>query len=114
MAAGYYDSCGLTNGTVRCWAWNGYGESTVPAITGGWKSVSAHYLTTCGILLADNSVRCWGDKHNWYGVTTVPAVTRGWKSLGAGGAHVCGVTKLNSTTLCWGYNGYGQTDVPKP
>ena len=70
LAAGLRHSCGLTNGTVRCWGWNGYGQTAVPAVTGGWKSVTAQYMHTCGILLADNSGRCWGT--NTYGQTDVP------------------------------------------
>ncbi len=84
----------------------------MPAVTGGWASLAASAYHVCGILLADNSARCWGT--NSYGQTTLPAVTGGWKSLAAGIYHTCGVTKLNSTTLCWGRNNEGQTTVPKP
>ncbi len=84
----------------------------MPAVTGGWKSLTAGYYHACGILLADDSAQCWGTNTN--GQTTVPAITGGWKSLAAGWYHTCGVTKLNSTTLCWGYNHYGQITVPKP
>jgi hypothetical protein len=84
----------------------------VPAVTGGWASLTANYVRTCGILLADSSGRCWGQNNE--GQTIVPAITGGWKSLVAGWTHTSGVTKLNSTTLCWGANQYGQTDVPKP
>ena len=70
LAAGNGDSCGLTNGTARCWGSNGNGQTTVPAVTGGWKSLTAGLLHTCGVLLADASARCWGD--NGQGQTTVP------------------------------------------
>ena len=60
LAAGLYHSCGLTNGTVRCWGHNGDGQTTVPAITGGWASLTTSWYHTCGILLADNSAQCWG------------------------------------------------------
>ncbi len=86
----------------------------MPAITGGWASLTANYYHVCGILLADSSARCWGANSKNYGQTTVPAVTGGWKWLAAGYQHTCGVTKLNSTTLCWGQNDYGVTTVPKP
>jgi hypothetical protein len=92
LAAGYLHSCGLTNGTLRCWGYGGWGESTVPAITGGWKSLSTGHGGgpgfTCGILLADNSARCWGASGHDYGQTTVPAITGGWASLTTGAYHV--------------------------
>ncbi len=53
-----------------CWGDNSDGQTTVPAVTGGWKSLIAGTGITCGILLADSSARCWG--YNKYGQTTVP------------------------------------------
>ena len=110
----YYHVRGIlpADSSARCRGYNGHGQTTVPAVTGGWASLTPGNAHVRGMLLADNSALCWGQSS--YGQTTVPAVTGGWKSLAAGWWHTCGVTKLNSTTLCWGRNDYGQTDVPKP
>ena len=55
LAAGSGHSCGLTNGTARCWGRNSEGQTTVPAVTGGWKSLISGVFHTCGVLLADAS-----------------------------------------------------------
>ncbi len=93
---GDWHTCGLTNGTARCWGFNANGECTVPAITGGWKALIAGWYHTCGILLADNSAQCWG--YNDYGHCNVPAVTGGWKSLAAGGWHTVARAASSSPT----------------
>ena len=84
----------------------------MPAVSGGWASLTAGGWQTCGIVKSDDSARCWGRNH--YGQTTVPAVSGGWASLAAGYYHTCGVLKADNSTRCWGWNNHGQTDVPKP
>jgi hypothetical protein len=45
LAAGLTHVCGilLADSSARCWGARGYddGQATVPAITGGWKSLAA-------------------------------------------------------------------------
>jgi hypothetical protein len=50
----------LADNSARCWGGDDSGQTTVPAITGGWKALTAGDRQTCGVLLADNSARCWG------------------------------------------------------
>lgn len=82
IAAGIHSTCArLTDGTVRCWGANAYGQigdgTTVdrylpvtvknPAGTGpltGTKAIATGGLHTCARLV-DSTVRCWG--HNAWG-----------------------------------------------
>jgi hypothetical protein len=84
LAAGGFRTCGVVKevDSARCWGRNGDGESTVPAVSGGWASLTGGRVHTCGILKADDAARCWG--YNGNGQTTVPAVSGGWASLTAG------------------------------
>jgi hypothetical protein len=72
LAAGGYHTCGIvkSDSSARCWGGNGDGQTTVPAVSGGWASLAAGEYHTCGVLKADNSTRCWG--RNNEGQTTVP------------------------------------------
>ena len=70
LAAGARHFCGLTNGTARCWGYNGNGQTTVPAVTGGWQSLTAGWLHTCGSTKLTSTTLCWG--YNHYGQTDVP------------------------------------------
>ncbi len=127
IAAGAYHSCVvLTDGTMRCWGKNDFGQLgdntttnrlspvAVVGISMAAK-VTAGQSHTCA-LLTDGTVRCWGRNH--YGqlgdntttnrllpvaVSTLVSVV----SVGAGESHTCAV-KTDGTARCWGYNGYGQ------
>jgi hypothetical protein len=37
-----------------------YGQTTAPAMTGGWKSLVAGYLHTRGVTKLNSTTRCWG------------------------------------------------------
>jgi alpha-tubulin suppressor-like RCC1 family protein len=68
VSAGYAHTCGLKgDGTVVCWGWNGYGQSTPPM--GTFTQVVAGASHTCG-LKSDGTVVCWGD--NGHGESTPP------------------------------------------
>jgi hypothetical protein len=64
--------CGvlLADSSALCWGSNGYGQTTVPAVTGGWKSLAAGWYHTCGVTKLNSTTLCWGGNH--YGQTTVP------------------------------------------
>jgi hypothetical protein len=64
--------CGVVKAddTARCWGQNSEGQTTVPAVSGGWASLAAGDAHTCGVVKADDTARCWGA--NWNGQTTVP------------------------------------------
>ena len=66
----------LTNGGLKCWGKNDYGQigdgtkttksvpTNVLGLTSGVKSVSTGFLNSCAIL-SDGSVKCWG--YNYFG-----------------------------------------------
>jgi hypothetical protein len=66
--------CGilLADSSARCWGARGYdyGQATVPAITGGWKSLAAGWYHTCGVTKLNSMTLCWGSNNN--GQTDVP------------------------------------------
>jgi alpha-tubulin suppressor-like RCC1 family protein len=71
LELGYATTCGIrTDGTARCWGWNGSGQAEVPE--GTWSSLSVAYEHACGIH-ADGTLGCWGA--NYGGETTAPAGT---------------------------------------
>ena len=76
LAVGSYHTCGIikADDSARCWGGKGedydYGQTTVPAISGGWASLAAGVFHTCGIVKFDNSTHCWGN--NEAGQTDVP------------------------------------------
>ena len=50
-----------------------YGMTTVPAVTGGWKSLAAGCAHTCGVTKLNSTTLCWGANGRYdYGQTTVP------------------------------------------
>lgn len=131
-AGGYAHSCArLTDGTVRCWGFNFYGElgdgtlttrSNPVAVSGlsGVAEVAAGHRHTCA-RLTDGTVRCWGrnntgqlgDGTTGFGSPTPVAVSglSGVAELAAGGSdsgsHTC-ARLTDGTVRCWGDNTSGQ------
>ncbi|MCL4826738.1 MAG: hypothetical protein KJZ95_05180 [Caldilinea sp.] len=133
VSAGRQHTCALTaDGAVYCWGRNQVGQlgngtvahSSVPALVSGLDGVQAQVqaiasgeFQTCA-LLADGSVRCWGQngagqlgRGNVPGDHTTPAPVVGLAgravSLAAGDDHMCAVIE-GGAAQCWGYNAYGQ------
>jgi len=127
-SSGIHTCALVSNGRVRCWGDNTYGQlgtgstissSTPVEVTG---ITDAMQLTvgssySC-VLLRDRTVRCWG--FNWYGqlgtegsvdrnyFSTVPVAVTGLSEvmqISAGGSHTCALL-LDQSIRCWGYN-YG-------
>ncbi len=74
VSAGYGHTCALrgSDGTVRCWGWNIYGQlgdggttdsSTRVTVTGiaGASQLATGDVHTCALRGSDGSVRCWGN-----------------------------------------------------
>ena len=131
IAAGYGHACALlTDKTVKCWGYNGSGQlgngttvsSTTPVAVSGIDGVtvqataiSAGYLHTCA-LLADNTVRCWGDDSygqlgngatgHFASPVTVNSINTA-TNIAAGGLRTCALL-TDQTVKCWGDNSSGQ------
>ncbi len=132
ISLGYYHSCAvLSDGQVKCWGYNAYGQlgngtntnsntpvpvTGIPTTTGATAtSISLGYWYSCAVL-SDGQVKCWG--YNYYGqlgngsntnsntpvpVTGISTAT----SISLGYFHSCAVLTYGQVK-CWGDNGYGQ------
>lgn len=130
MRAGADHTCArLTEGSVRCWGWNEYGQLGVdldgrmnklsPTIIPGLTDVAelaAGIEHTCARLI-DGSVRCWGWNANGQvgdaaapGGALAPRLVPGLSNvagLAAGSRHTC-AHLADGTVRCWGSNDMGQ------
>ncbi len=127
-AGGQYTCALLSNGTVECWGYNGYGQlgngtvggnSSLPVAVSGVSTAIAVAAGGWGhscALLWNGTVQCWGK--NIYGelgdgTTTdspVPVFVNGIsaaKAITSGWDHTCALMS-NGTVQCWGANGNGQ------
>ena len=129
VAAGYYHACALlADGTVQCWGLNSNGQlgegDDSPSVANAPVSVlgisnatmvAAGMSHTC-VLLADGTVKCWGD--NSFGQlgdgtndsSFTPVSVSGISNatmVAAGMSHTCALL-ADGTVQCWGYNGNGQ------
>jgi alpha-tubulin suppressor-like RCC1 family protein len=128
VSAGFDYSCALSsNGTIKCWGYNGEGElgngsftdSSSPAQVSGITdatAISAGNDHTCA-LISDGTVECWGD--NTYGqlgngtsgnqsstpvqVSDITSAT----AISSGSSHSCALLS-GGTVKCWGYNVDGE------
>ena len=125
VAAGYFASCGITDGAdLLCWGFvpggPGQGVSVPTLVAGGLKwsaiSISAFAPDRCGVTL-DGSAYCWGDNHKGQlgdpalpaGGTVAPNPVVGghtFVSIAVGVGTVCGLT-VSGNVYCWGDNSLG-------
>ena len=106
VSAGLAHTCGIrVTGTVECWGWDEYGQSSPPA--GTFVSVSAGGSHTCGIR-PTGTVECWGNEEL---LQFAPTPTGVFDSISAGGIHTCGI-RPTGTVECWGDNRYAQRLAP--
>ena len=127
ISAGYAHTCAvLTDGTVRCWGFNIYGQlgdgttfpwaqATPVTVTGITDAVgvSAGLYFTCA-LLADGTVRCWGLGGGELGDGTVADRTTPVQVVGidtaiavtASSNSACALL-ADSSVHCWGNGAFG-------
>jgi alpha-tubulin suppressor-like RCC1 family protein len=137
VTAGYNHACALlTDGTMRCWGANDYGQlgnpftpppgSSVPvAVSGitGATAITAGAFHTCAVL-RDSTLRCWGQNdlgqlgNGTFTSSSTPVTVRGTTGatgIAGGGAHTCALL-VDGTVQCWGNNYQGQlgdgTSIP--
>lgn len=128
VAAGLSYSCAVTSqGTVRCWGDNVWGQlgdsTTVNRLTpvdvvdlADVESISAFHKHICALTSA-GGVKCWGrNYHGELGDGTIDNRSRpvdvigladGVRQVSAGGFHTCAVLD-NDELKCWGVNWHGQ------
>ena len=129
VALGELHTCALlTNGTVRCWGLNRYGQlgdgTTTDRLTpvqvrglSGVTAIAAGAYHTCA-LLNNGVVRCWGDNANGQlGDRTTtnrlrPVAVSGLGGVStivtaAGASHSCALL-VRGGVRCWGDNDHGQ------
>jgi alpha-tubulin suppressor-like RCC1 family protein len=105
VSAGEVHTCGIrSDGTVECWGFNDYRQSSPPS--GAFSQVSAGLYHTCG-LRSDGTVACWGDDDD--GQSSPPSGT--FTQVSAGDYHTCGI-RSDGTVECWGANWAGQSSPP--
>jgi alpha-tubulin suppressor-like RCC1 family protein len=117
----------LSDGTIKCWGDNTYGELGIGTTTGpqtcaGWPCATTP-VAVLGLtdataiatgdgfacaLMADGSIDCWGAAPS--GTSTIPVAVSGLTgatSISAGPNSVC-ARLSDGTVMCWGDNSYGQ------
>lgn len=88
----------VADDTVRCWGFDLYGQTNVPADLGPVVALAAGGFHTCAVK-ADDTVRCWGAAQD--GATAVPADLGTVTSIAAGGSLSCAI-RTDGTPRCWG------------
>ncbi len=134
-AANGFSCALLTNGTVYCWGYNGYGALGTAGASSGTPvpnqvdgltdvgAVSAGHAGqhNCALRDSDDTVRCWG--RNAFGQlgtggtggysTTPMTVTglTGAAAIGAGANHTCAAVTSLGEVFCWGSNNHGTLGI---
>ena len=100
-------SCGLrSDGSLRCWGSDVWGESSPPE--GTYTDLALGWRHGCA-LATDGSLRCWGDDAR--GQATPPPGT--YSAVGAGDFFSCALT-TDGHALCWGNVGRDSWRLPPP
>ncbi len=131
---GYYSCALLSNGAVKCWGYNEWGElgdgtttdSSIPVAVSGIDGVTvkATAISTGGFhscaLLSSGAVKCWGANSSGQlgnntrtnsstpvAVSGIDGITAKATAISAGGYHSCAVLDTGAVK-CWGYNDDGE------
>jgi alpha-tubulin suppressor-like RCC1 family protein len=105
---GYHTLALLSDGSVRCFGSNVYGQQNVPFDLPPVARIFAgsdHNV----VLLADGTVRAWGDDS--FGQCQVPATLGSVRTLACGEFHTVAV-RADGSVVGWGENASGQCNAP--
>jgi len=130
VSSGIYHTCIITSeGAVKCWGYNRYGQlgdgtnadSNVPVEVSGLseeiKAISASDKAHTCAITTQGAVKCWG--YNRYGQlgdgstidgavpVDVSGLSSGMAAISTGSYHTCAVDQYGRVK-CWGDNRYGQ------
>jgi alpha-tubulin suppressor-like RCC1 family protein len=109
VSAGYRHSAALlSDGKVRCWGDNNYGQIDVPPAVTNIAAVSAGGGFTL-VLRSNGTVFAWGASAN--GQTNAPPGLSNVVAISAGDGH-CLALRQNGTVVGWGDNSDGEATVP--
>ncbi|HEX6693928.1 MAG TPA: hypothetical protein VF035_04405, partial [Longimicrobiales bacterium] len=126
ISAGYYHTCGLSDGRAYCWGGNEFGtlgdgthtsHSSPTPVAGGLRftALDAGAGHNCAITAA-GVPWCWGQNDEGqsgdgtFAAKDAPVAVIGghtFTAISAGHAHSCGLTSAG-TAFCWGDDSRGQ------
>jgi hypothetical protein len=110
VAAGRWHSLAVkSDGTVRGWGWNDYGQTSVPPGLTNVVAVAAGGAHSVA-LRSDGRVIVWGGEST-YGQRNVPSTLTNAVAISAGNVHSLALTR-DGRVVAWGYNDWGQGVVP--
>ncbi|KAM1205155.1 hypothetical protein ACFX2G_006091 [Malus domestica] len=98
---------------VRCWRGRDNASGVLFSSPGEalwFQTITSGSGFSCGILLNDGRVLCWGKSDVGAEIQTGFEKVN-MSSLVAGGSHACGLS-MNGTLVCRGNNDFGQLNVP--
>ena len=99
-SAGMVAQSAHSDGIVRCWGGNYYGQCDTPVDLGSCSSVAGGYYHTIALRI-DGGVRCWG--YNYYGQCNTPADLGPCSRIAGGGSHTIALRR-DGGVRCWGDN----------
>ena len=115
ISCGDAHSCAVkSDGAIKCWGANNYGQAPPVAPEGTFKQVSSGRRHTCA-LKTDGKIICSGSNDNithWQPTGQAKPPDGTFLQVSAGGYHTCGL-RSDSVVLCWGNNRFGQAEPPQ-
>jgi alpha-tubulin suppressor-like RCC1 family protein len=112
LAAGGGHTCGIgSDGFIRCWGDDTYGQVSAAPTSGAWEEIDAGIDFTCA-LNDSGQVLCWGKdaEGNVEGMTDGPDPTLTYDDLAVGHQFGCALTD-DGLVRCWGDDGSNQVSL---